>query len=163
MRHLATVSNIFLRKLAEGFFLTKGLNPGLLHCRKILYWLSHKGRERLPTPVFWPGDSMDCIVHGVAKSRTWLNDFHFHFSRGTQDETTILLSMQLFYKLDRIHDKLQQEYSKNCDFFFGITNFSISLSEPFKIWSIVNLQHCVSFRCTAKWFTFLFLFFSIID
>ena len=67
-------------------------------------------RERLPTPVFWPGkfhglyipglgrspgngngyplqysgleNSMDCIVHGVAKSRTRLRDFqfsHFHF------------------------------------------------------------------------------------
>ena len=23
---------------------------------------------------------MDCIVHGVAKSRTQLSDFHFHFS-----------------------------------------------------------------------------------
>ena len=25
-------------------------------------------------------NSMDCIVHGVAKSRTQLNDFHFYFS-----------------------------------------------------------------------------------
>ena len=25
-------------------------------------------------------NSMDCIVHGVAKSRTELSDFHFHFS-----------------------------------------------------------------------------------
>ena len=25
-------------------------------------------RERLPTPVFWPGEFMDYIVHGVAKS-----------------------------------------------------------------------------------------------
>ena len=25
-------------------------------------------------------NSMDCIVHGVAKSQTWLSDFHFHFS-----------------------------------------------------------------------------------
>ena len=25
-------------------------------------------------------NSMDCIVHGVAKSQTRLNDFHFHFS-----------------------------------------------------------------------------------
>ena len=25
-------------------------------------------------------DSMDCIVHGVVKSGTWLSDFHFHFS-----------------------------------------------------------------------------------
>ena len=24
-------------------------------------------------------NSMDCIVHGVAKSRTRLRDFHFHF------------------------------------------------------------------------------------
>ena len=35
-------------------------------------------REKLPTPVFWPENSMDCIVHGVAKSRTRLSDFHFH-------------------------------------------------------------------------------------
>ena len=24
-------------------------------------------------------NSMDCIVHGVAKSRTQLSEFHFHF------------------------------------------------------------------------------------
>ena len=34
-------------------------------------------RERLPTPVFWPRESLDSIVHGVAKSRTRLSDFHF--------------------------------------------------------------------------------------
>ena len=28
-------------------------------------------------PVFWPGDSVDCIVHGVAKCRTRMSDFHF--------------------------------------------------------------------------------------
>jgi len=27
-------------------------------------------RERLPTPVFWPGEFMDYVVHGVAKSWT---------------------------------------------------------------------------------------------
>ena len=25
-------------------------------------------------------NSMDCIIHGVAKSRTRLSDFHFHFT-----------------------------------------------------------------------------------
>ena len=25
------------------------------------------------------GNSMECIVHGVTKSWTWLSDFHFHF------------------------------------------------------------------------------------
>ena len=34
-------------------------------------------REWLPTPVFWPGNSMDYIIHGVRKSQNWLNDFHF--------------------------------------------------------------------------------------
>ena len=29
-------------------------------------------------------NSMNCIVHVVAKSQTWLNDFHFHFQICTQ-------------------------------------------------------------------------------
>ena len=40
-----------------------------------------KGKEipwRIFTPVFWPGEFMDCIVHGVTKSQTQLSDFHFH-------------------------------------------------------------------------------------
>ena len=42
-------------------------------------------RERLPTPVVWPGDSMDCIVLGVAKSQTGLSDFHFQVSSDIQN------------------------------------------------------------------------------
>ena len=41
--------------LLQGIFLTQGSNPGLLHCRQILYCLSHQGsplgkkkRETLP-------------------------------------------------------------------------------------------------------------------
>ena len=37
-------------------------------------------REWLPTPVFCLENSMDCIVHGVAKSQTQLSDFHFQFT-----------------------------------------------------------------------------------
>ena len=29
--------------LLQGIFLTQGLNPGLLHCRRIFYHLSHQG------------------------------------------------------------------------------------------------------------------------
>ena len=37
-------------------------------------------RETLPNPVFWPGEfHVLYTVHGVAKSWTWLSDFHFHF------------------------------------------------------------------------------------
>ena len=35
----------------QGIFPTQGLNPCLLHCRQILYQLSHKGRLPPPTPT----------------------------------------------------------------------------------------------------------------
>ena len=35
----------------------KGLNPGLLHCRWILYQLSHKGSPRIPEWVAYPFSS----------------------------------------------------------------------------------------------------------
>ena len=33
--------------LLQGIFLTQGSNPGLPHCRQILYQLSHKGPPRI--------------------------------------------------------------------------------------------------------------------
>ena len=33
-------------------------------------WEDPWRRERLPTPVFWPGEFHDCIIHRVAKSQT---------------------------------------------------------------------------------------------
>ena len=33
--------------LLQGIFLTQGLNPGLGHCRQILYQLSHQGSPRI--------------------------------------------------------------------------------------------------------------------
>ena len=33
--------------LQQGIFPTKGLNPGLPHCRQILYKLSHQGSPRI--------------------------------------------------------------------------------------------------------------------
>ena len=40
--------------LLQGMFPTQGSNPGLLHCRRILYHLSHKGRPRLLCWVAYP-------------------------------------------------------------------------------------------------------------
>ena len=36
-------------------------------------------------------NSMDCIVHGVAKSRTRLSDFHFHFVDERADDVFFLV------------------------------------------------------------------------
>ena len=42
------------------------------------------GRERLPTPVFWPGEFYGEFygLYSPWGSQSWtrLNDFHFHFS-----------------------------------------------------------------------------------
>ena len=34
-------------------------------------------RERLPTPVFWPGEFHGLYIHAVAKSQTHLSNFQF--------------------------------------------------------------------------------------
>ena len=41
--------------LLQGIFPTQGSNPGLPHCRWILYWLSHKG-----SPYLWTSYSLKC-------------------------------------------------------------------------------------------------------
>ena len=43
--------------LHQGIFPTQGLNPGLLHCRQILYWLSHRGSPRILEWVAYPFSS----------------------------------------------------------------------------------------------------------
>ena len=39
--------------LLQGIFPTQGSNPGLLHCRQILYQLSHKGSQKLDHKEGW--------------------------------------------------------------------------------------------------------------
>jgi len=43
--------------LLQGIFPTQGSNPGLLHCRQILYQLSHKGSTRILEKVAYPFSS----------------------------------------------------------------------------------------------------------
>ena len=45
------------RFLLQGIFLTKGSNPSLLHCRWILYHLSHQESPRIPEWVAYPFSS----------------------------------------------------------------------------------------------------------
>ena len=47
--------------LLQGIFPTQGSSPGLLHCRRILYQLSHKGSPRILEWVAYPfsGDLPD--------------------------------------------------------------------------------------------------------
>ena len=66
--------------LLQGIFLTKGLNPGLPHCRQILYQLSHQGSPRLLEWVSYPlssrsspprnGTRVSCIAGRFFSSRS---------------------------------------------------------------------------------------------
>ena len=44
-------------------------------------------------------NSMDCIVHGVAKSRTWLSDFHFTIVSGLYQERNMFQMIFKFWIL----------------------------------------------------------------
>ena len=52
--------------LLQGIFSTQGSNPGLLHCRQILYQLSHKGNPRILVWVAYPFSSRS------SPSRNWI-------------------------------------------------------------------------------------------
>ena len=43
--------------LLQGIFPTQGSNPGVPHCRRLLYHLSHKGSSRIPEWVSYPFSS----------------------------------------------------------------------------------------------------------
>ena len=61
--------------LLQGIFPTQGLNPGLPHCRWILYHLSHQGSPRIlewvaypfSRGIFWPRSrtGVSCIAGGL--------------------------------------------------------------------------------------------------
>ena len=81
--------------LLQGIFLTQGSNPGPLHCRQILYHLSHQGSPPSPLKVkvliaqLYPTlcNLIDCSppgssVHGILQARI-LDWVAISFSRGS--------------------------------------------------------------------------------
>ena len=52
--------------LFQGIFLTQGLNPGLPHCRQILYLLSHHGN---PEMLLSPSKQIFNLLHDSSRER----------------------------------------------------------------------------------------------
>ena len=50
--------------LLQGIFSTQGSNPGLPHCRQILYQLSHKGSPRI----------LGCVAYPLSSRAFWLRN-----------------------------------------------------------------------------------------
>ena len=55
------------RALLQGIFPTQGSNPGLPHCRRILYHLSHQGS---PCCIAWPQNLMN--KYKKKKKQAWI-------------------------------------------------------------------------------------------
>ena len=51
--------------LLQGIIPTQGLNPGLLHCRQILYQLSHKGNPRI----------LEWVAYPFSRGSSWLRNW----------------------------------------------------------------------------------------
>ena len=58
--------------LLQGIFATQGLNPGLLHCSQIVYYLSHQGSLRI----------LECVTYPFSRGSTRPRNTHdiLHFT-----------------------------------------------------------------------------------
>ena len=65
--------------LLQGIFPTQGLNPGLLHCRRILYQLSHKGSPRILEWVAYPFSRMSSWPRNWTRVSCIADGFFFFF------------------------------------------------------------------------------------
>ena len=92
--------------LLQGIFPTQGLNPGLLHCRQILYQLSHKGSPRM---LVWGAYSfsirssrprnqtrVSCIAGGFLTNELWGKPKKLEIWLPKNDWTSKLWNIHIF-------------------------------------------------------------------
>ena len=78
--------------LLQGIFPTQGSNPGLPHCRQILYQLSHRGSPRI----------LECIAYPLSigsswpRNRTWISCVAGGFFTNWAMRKAILLHIHIF-------------------------------------------------------------------
>ena len=88
--------------LLQGIFPTQELNPGLSHCRQILYQLSHKGSPRILEWIAYPFSSgssqprnqtgVSCIAGGFFTN--WaLREWRFHLSQNQERASDVNLDL----------------------------------------------------------------------
>ena len=82
--------------LLQGIFPTQGSNPGLLHWRRILYWLSQQGSPRILDWVAYP------FCRGSSWPRNWTGVSwiagRFFTSWATREASVLSLYLHLFWK-----------------------------------------------------------------
>ena len=151
--------------LLQGIFPTTGLNPGLWHCRQILYQLSHKGcprilewvayffSSRFSPPRNWTGVSLHCW------RRKWQPTPVFLSEESWTEEPGRLQTMGL----QRVRpDWMTNNNSCTASRFF--TNWAIREARCLfylSIKSLIEIKNCVKvlgFSETLTWQAFFFSF-----
>ena len=112
--------------LLQGIFLTQELNPSLLHCRQILYYLSHQGSPRkfpstsalkflfLASSQFYP-----CITHLTPNTILILQNTH---------EASSTISDQIGLPFSGLLKTLIASFKVMFNFFLHFSNFTVYLS-----------------------------------
>ena len=97
--------------LLQGIFPTQGSNPSLLHCRRILYHLSHKGSPRILEWVDYPFSSVSSGSRnqtGVYRiARGFFTDWVIREAHQSGYSPTIKL-MQKLYKVPEVRLEIQE-------------------------------------------------------
>ena len=83
----------------QGIFLTSGLNPGLLHCRQILYCLSYQGSPRCVCVCvcYWLNHIQLFVTNVLSSPSNWLHNFLLinHNTETKKKITTLLIQLDL--------------------------------------------------------------------
>ena len=137
--------------LLQGIFPTQGSNPGLLHCRRILYQLSRKGSPRILEWVAYPFSS------GSSQPRNWTGVSctagRFYTNWATREAPTIVeflsFSVCICYSPDLTHFTVILFNTKNLMelmSFLWLVPF-INIKEPF----LSYLMPFFFFACKSAW------------
>ena len=73
--------------LLQGIFPIQGQNPGLLHCRQILYQLIHKGSQRILQRVAYPFSSRSFRPRGLMQCRQIIYQLSYQGSSSSKIKT----------------------------------------------------------------------------
>ena len=111
-----TTESIWSISSREMIFPTQGSNPGLLHCRRILYQLSHKGSPRILEWVAYP------FSRGSSWPRNWTrvscNAGGFFTSWAMRETGETIASHLCFEAMKQTKQGVNQFYGVKVQLFF---------------------------------------------
>ena len=111
--------------LFQGIFPTQGMNPGLLHCRRLLYQLSHKGGPGILEWVAYPFSSKSSWPRNQTRVSCIAGGYFTNWAiREAQPDVSISRFYSIIYltKLQESHPKV---YHIDCEKWYQHANNKI--------------------------------------